>query len=431
MPPGTADAWQQPDARHPSLGECGRSDLPEGGLARGTRQLMTEVRVTDPADLRNDAARWFARGAGFVAAGLLVYGIVQGMVQASNALLLVFAAFLLAAGLEPVIERLRSALPLPRGAAVLITYLLILVAAIGVGLLVVPGAIDQGSALVAALPETLDRARGWTSQLEPPALARGAQALIANVESALRPAPPKPAAVVAASLTVADAVFSIVTTLTLVYFWVVERSRLQRFALAFLAADRRPGARDAWNDIEARLGGWVRGQLTLMVVVGCLTGLAYGLIGVPSAPLLGLIAGLTEAIPMVGPVLGAIPAVLLTVTFTPEALPWVVLAYGLIHLGEANILVPRIMRNAVGVSPFLILVSLLVGGALGGLVGALISVPAIAAIVAILERLQDRETPVPQDAAAAAPPTVDAEASPPDTAGADSPAAPAWGITEP
>lgn len=361
---------------------------------------MTTGPVADQSDLRADAARWFARGIGFVAGGVVVFGLVQGLLGASGSLLLVFIAFLLAAGLEPLIERLRSVLPLPRGAAVLTAYLLVLFVGVGVGLAVVPGAIDQGAALAAALPETLDRARGWTGQLEPPALAKGAGALINNIESAIRPAPPKPAAVVAASLTVADTVFSIATVLTLVYFWVVERSRLQRFALSFLPADRRPGARDAWNDIEARLGGWVRGQLTLMIAVGFLTGLAYGLIGVPSAPLLGLIAGLTEAIPIVGPLLGAVPAVLLTVTFLPNALPWVLLAYALIHFGEANILVPRIMRNAVGVSPFLIIVSLLIGGALAGLVGALIAVPATAAIVAVLERLQDRDVPVPQDAGA-------------------------------
>jgi predicted PurR-regulated permease PerM len=173
-----------------------------------------------------------------------------------------------------------------------------------------------------------------------------------------------------------------------------------------------------------------------MVVVGGLTGLAYSLVGVPSAPLLGLVAGLTEAIPMVGPVIGAIPAILLTVTFAPEALPWMLLSYALIHLGEANILVPRIMRNAVGVSPFLILVSLLVGGAMGGLVGALISVPAIAAVVAILERLQDRETPVPQDAAEATPPAIEPTPGPSDAGTVDSsttvgsPAGPAWGTTE-
>ncbi|HEX7949081.1 MAG TPA: AI-2E family transporter [Candidatus Limnocylindrales bacterium] len=367
---------------------------------------MTTARGTDEGDLRADAARWFARGVGFLAGGLVVYGLVQGILGASNALLLVFIAFLLAAGLEPLIERLRSALPLPRGAAVLIAYVLILFAGVGVALAVVPGAIDQGAALVAALPETLDRARVWTGQLEPPALAKGAQTLIANIESAIRPAPPKPAAVVAASLTLADTVFSIVTVLTLMYFWVVERPRLQRFALSFLPADRRPGARDAWNDIEVRLGGWVRGQLTLMIVVGFLTGLAYGVIGVPSAPLLGLIAGLTEAIPIVGPLLGAIPAVLLTVTFLPDALPWVLIAYVLIHFGEANILVPRIMRNAVGVSPFLIIVSLLIGSALAGLVGALVAVPATAAIVAVLERLQDRDIPIPQDGAAATPGTM-------------------------
>ena len=85
----------------------------------------------------------------------------------------------------------------------------------------------------------------------------------------------------------------------------------------------------------------------------------------------------------------------------PEVLPFVVIAYVVIQLIESNVLVPIVMHNAIGVSPLLIVLSLLVGTALGGLVGALVAVPVVAGLEAILERLQDRDVPVAEDSAVA------------------------------
>ncbi len=121
--------------------------------------------------------------------------------------------------------------------------------------------------------------------------------------------------------------------------------------------------------------------------------------GLPAAPLLGLIAGLAEVVPLVGPAIGVAPALLVAAAFRPDLVLVVLIAYVIIQLVESNVLVPIVMRNAVGVSPFLLTVSLLVGAALGGLVGALISVPMVAAAEAIMERLQDRDVPVSQDLA--------------------------------
>ena len=180
-----------------------------------------------------------------------------------------------------------------------------------------------------------------------------------------------------------------------------ERARLQRFALSFLRPERRGGTREAWNAVELRLGNWVRGQLTLMAVLAVTTGIAYSVLGLPSALLLALIAGLAEAVPVVGPALGVVPAVLVALAMKPEVLPFVVIAYVVIQLVESNVLVPIVMHNAIGVSPLLIVLSLLVGTALGGLVGALVAVPLIAGLEAILERLQDREVPVAEDSAVA------------------------------
>ena len=174
--------------------------------------------------------------------------------------------------------------------------------------------------------------------------------------------PPNPDQVVDVGAAAVEAAVTVATLLTLVFFWLVEHARLQRYLLAYLPMDRRAGARDAWNEIETRLGLWVRGQLILMGVMGLATGIAYTLLGLPGALLLGLIAALTEAIPIIGPLLGAIPAVLVAATVSPELAVIVAGVYIVIQLIEGSVLVPLVMRNSVGISPLLVLLSLLVGG---------------------------------------------------------------------
>jgi predicted PurR-regulated permease PerM len=195
--------------------------------------------------------------------------------------------------------------------------------------------------------------------------------------------------------------------LALVFFWLIGHARLQRYVLAFVPIDRRGGARQAWNDVEGRMGRWLRGQLVLMAVVGFLCGAAYFVLGVPSALLLGVIAGLCEAIPMVGPVLGAIPALLFAATVSPETVVWVLGVTVVIQVLENNVLVPVVMRNSIGLSPLIVTLSLLVGASAGGILGALVAVPLVAGVEVVLGRLQDREVPVAQDAGAVETPDED------------------------
>ena len=206
----------------------------------------------------------------------------------------------------------------------------------------------------------------------------------------------------------AEAAVSLATLLTIVYFWLVQHARLQRYLLAFIPADRRAGSRDAWNEIETRLGLWVRGQLILMGTMGVATGVAYTVLGLPGALLLALIAAVAEAIPIIGPLLGAIPAVLVAATVSPELAVVVAGVYIVIQLVEGSVLVPLVMRNTIGLSPLLVLLSLLVGAAVGGLVGAFLAVPIVASIEIVLARLQARESPVAQDPAAIESPDEDA-----------------------
>jgi predicted PurR-regulated permease PerM len=359
-----------------------------------TKVPATSVTVS-PGSARGEAATWFGRGVGAAAGALFVAVIALGFLAAGRALLLVFIALLLGAALEPLVARLRGRLPIARGPAILAVYLAFFSIAGAVVVLVVPGTLAQTGDLVSGIPAALNRAEVWGRSLGPEPLSASALSLVGMARAALAPGgTPAPGEILAAGLTVADAVISVITVLALVFFWMTERARLQRFTLSFLPGHRRAGVRDAWNDIEVRLGAWVRGQLILMGAIAVMTGTACLVLGLPSPLLLGMLAGLAELIPMVGPAIGAIPALLVAATLRPEVLPLVLGAYLLIHFVEGNILVPRVMGNAAGISSFLVIASLLVGGAIDGLRGALIAIPIAAAIEVILERLQDRDEPV-------------------------------------
>jgi len=345
---------------------------------------------------------WTARGAGLAVGIGLVAGIAALAVAAANVLLLLFLSILLAAGLEPFIGWLRARLPLGRGPTILVVYAVFFVLVTAFALLVFPAAITQAAQAVDRLPTFLDQAGAWAKDLQPPALSDAATALVRAADRALRPSaqPTDPQDVLQIGLTVAEVVASLATMLALVFFWLVGHARLQRYVLAFLPGPRRAAVRDGWNEVETRLGLWVRGQLTLMSIVGLASGTAYVLLGVPAALLLGLIAGICEGIPLVGPILGAVPAVIAAATVSPQLALVVVGVAVVIQLVENNLLVPVIMRNTIGISPLILTVSLLIGAAAGGIIGALIAVPIAAALEVILGRLQDRESPVVQDPAA-------------------------------
>jgi predicted PurR-regulated permease PerM len=349
--------------------------------------------------VRTEAFRWFVRGIGLAFGAALAAGVVYVLLTSAGVLVLVFVALLLAAGLEPLIDRVRTRTPLGRGATLLLVYAVFFVSVVGLLLLVVPSAINQFNDLGPRLTPLLDDAREWARTIEPNALSSGLIGLINTVQEVLVPSGsevPEPDALIALGITFAEAVISVISILALVYFWLTERARMQRFVLNLLPADRRAGAREAWNEIEVRLGSWIRGQLIIMGSVGLFTTIAYFFIGLEGALLLGVIAALAEAIPLIGPALGAVPALLVAaLTGSLETVLIVAVVYFVIQVIEGNVLIPLVMRNTIGVPPFLVIASILAGAAIAGIPGALISVPLVAALLVVVERLQAREAPIP------------------------------------
>lgn len=359
--------------------------------------------VSGPTDrgervvMRSEAWRWLARGTGAAVGILIVAAIASVLLGAAHVLVLVAVSILLAAGLEPAVGWLRGRTGLGRSTTILLVYAGFMVLVAILVFLIVPAAVSQLTEFSNRLPALVAELRTFAASLRPAVVADGLTRAIDALAATLRDpqAEPDPEDLVQVGLAVGDAAISVITVLTLVFFWLTGHQRLQRFTLALLPPGNRPGVRRGWNEVETRLGLWVRGQAILMGTIFILTTIAYFLLGLPNALLLGVIAGLAEIIPIVGPLLGAIPALLVAaVTGDVQLVLLVAGVYVVIQVVEGNVLVPMVMKSTIGVPPFLVVVSLVVGAATGGLVGALLAVPLMAAIVVVLERSQDRATMV-------------------------------------
>jgi predicted PurR-regulated permease PerM len=182
---------------------------------------------------------------------------------------------------------------------------------------------------------------------------------------------------------VGNAIFMFIAVLLLAYYWLVEGDMLIRRVVLRYRLEQREEIRAMIAEIEGKIGSYFRGQLLLCLIIGVFSLVAFLIIGVPNALTLSLISGLTEAIPVLGPTIGAVPAILMTLSTAPEKSLWVIIALVVIQGLENNFLVPRIMDKSVGVNPFVTILSIAAFGLLFGIVGAILAIP-LAAIIQIL-----------------------------------------------
>jgi predicted PurR-regulated permease PerM len=177
-----------------------------------------------------------------------------------------------------------------------------------------------------------------------------------------------------------------VTIFLLGFYWTLESERTLRSLVLFFPAARRERIRELIAEIESRVGGYIRGQALLSTSIFILALISYLLIGLQFPLVLAIIAGVMEVVPIFGPVLGAIPAILLALSQDPSKVILVIIATVVMQSLENYLLVPRIMKQSVGVNPIVTLLALAAFTSLLGLPGALLAVP----IAAIIQLLLDR-----------------------------------------
>src|SRR6266498_4383492 len=176
------------------------------------------------------------------------------------------------------------------------------------------------------------------------------------------------------------------------YYWLYYRALAIQSIALLVPINQRAGAIELWNEIETKIGAFVRGLAILGFVIGLLSAIGYVAIGLPYGLTIGIIAGILEAVPYVGPLITLVLAGMVGLSVSRSMALLTIGIAMMIQFLENSIVVPRVMERAVGVSPVVTLLALAVFSDLFGLLGALLAVPLAAVFQVLLDRLMLRAT---------------------------------------
>lgn len=171
----------------------------------------------------------------------------------------------------------------------------------------------------------------------------------------------------------------------LAFYIARDKDSIRRKVMSWVPARRREEVTNLFGEMDAVVGGFVRGQLLVAMVMGVMISVGLWLTGIEFSFLIGFAAGILDLIPYFGPLLGAIPALALAVLKSPLHVVYVVVVFAAANQIEAAILAPRIVSGYVGLHPLVVIFSLLVGAYTWGLIGMIVAVP-LAGIIRVLLR---------------------------------------------
>lgn len=183
-------------------------------------------------------------------------------------------------------------------------------------------------------------------------------------------------------------IFSFVLVLVMTFYMVVQDDPSRKVLKSFIPDEYVPRVSELFHQIRDKLGAWLRGQMVLSVIVGMIVFIGLALLGVPYAAVLGLLAGILEFVPYIGPIFAAVPALLIAFTQGGVVKFALVLAmYIVFQQFENHVLVPKVMQRAVGLNPLVSIIAILVGAKLAGVVGALLAIPVATALSVCLQEV--------------------------------------------
>lgn len=284
-----------------------------------------------------------------------------------------FVALLIMAILNPLVSRL-SRLKIPRAISVLVVYVLtvgLLIFSVGA---IIPPLVEQTAGFAAGLPKYLGNI--GVNILFSEQVIRELLSQIGNI----------PGQAVKIGVSIFSNVLGVLTVLIMAFYLLLTRDKLDEALGFFLGEEKQKEAVKLIDAMEAKLGGWARGELALMIMVGVSTYLGLTILSIPFALPLALIAGIFEIVPYMGPFISAVPAVIIGLGISPLIGLATAALYFIIQQIENYVFVPKVMEKSVGVSPVVTLLSLAIGFRLAGVVGVIMSVPVVISIQVLVKR---------------------------------------------
>jgi predicted PurR-regulated permease PerM len=277
----------------------------------------------------------------------------------------------LAEALSPPVEWLSA--KLPRALAVVLVYLSLLVVLAGICLLIIPDLVTQVRAASASIPNLIGKLQKWLAGLNLQLNENVFNTLLSYISSIS-------SSIVTLPKAVFSSLFNILISFFISIYWLIDAPHIHRFFISLFPENRHSRVDAIMGKMGRVMGGYVRGAVIDGAIIGLSTYIGLLLIGINYPLMLSLIAGLLEAIPVVGPIIAAMP--MLGVALLQSTTKFLITFIFVIclHQVESNIVLPNIMYRQTEISPMLVLLALLAGWSIGGVLGIIIAIPLAAAI---------------------------------------------------
>lgn len=293
--------------------------------------------------------------------------------QIRSILILFFISFIFMEAINPTVNRLQK-FKIPRILAILLIYAMILAVVFIAFAGIIPILIEQTTGLVKALPNIVQNFTIF-----------GASAV--DISSQLKIIEALPNNIANIALSIFSNLFSMLVIFVITFYLLLERKNFSKYGCALLGDGKCKRVIMVIENLEKRLGSWVNAELLLTTIVGILSYLGYLLLGLKFAVPLAIIAGLLEIVPNIGPIVSAVLAAIVALTISPLTALFVLILGIIIQQFENNIIVPKVMKETVGLNPIITIFILAVGALLGGVMGAILAIPVYLTVEVIVKAI--------------------------------------------
>lgn len=295
--------------------------------------------------------------------------------QLRGLILTVYLCYIFMEGLHPAVSWLQK-FKIPRVVAILIVYL-VMAAAITFSVAgLIPALVEQSTNLIRALPATLQNINLW-----------GFNPI--DLSSQLKILENLPGNIASTAISVFSNILSIFVFFVITFYLLLEKKNFSKY-ITEAFGQKSQKALAVVDQLEKRLGSWVSAELLLMLIIGVLSYLGYLIIGVNYALPLAIIAGLLEVVPNIGPTVASILAGLFGLTISPLTAALAIIWGIVVQQLENNLIVPKVMKETIGINPLITILLIAAGANLGGVIGALIAVPLYLTIETIYKTLSQK-----------------------------------------
>lgn len=321
---------------------------------------------------------------------ILIFFIILFLYLIKEVLALIFISLVLASAFDPWVDWFQKH-KLPRGLAIVVIYLIIISVVATTIILIVPPITKEIGLIAKNFPlyyekimQSYNYFRGVTPNRVGAELQQGLESLSASLPGAVTN-------VFSTIFSVFGGIISFFMILVITFYFTVEEEGLKKFLKSVSPSRYQPYIMQLMVRIQKKMGLWLRGQLILSLIIFSLVFIGLSILHVQYALLLALIAGMFEIIPFLGPTLAAIPAVFFGFIQSPLMGMLVIGLYVIIQQLENHVIVPKVMGKSVDLNPLVVIVVILMGAKIGGVIGALLSVPVATALSVFLGDFFDKK----------------------------------------